>query len=33
MNRREWRLLNAGQPLDSRREPWHDGIAGRDQIG
>ena len=21
------------EPLDSRREPWHDGIAGRDQIG
>ena len=20
-------------PLDSRREPWHDGKAGRDQIG
>lgn len=28
MNRREWRLLNAGQPLDSRREPWHDSNAG-----
>jgi len=33
MNRREWRLLNAGQPLDSRREPCDASVAGRDQIG
>ena len=26
--RASWRLLNAGQPLDSRREPWHDPNAG-----
>jgi len=26
--RTSWRLLNAGQPLDSRREPWHDPNAG-----
>ena len=23
-----WRTLNAGQPLDSRRKPWHDPNAG-----
>ena len=26
--RASWRLLNAGQPLDSRREPWQAGDAG-----
>ena len=23
-----WQILNAGQPLDSRREPWQAGDAG-----
>ena len=26
--RASWRTLNAGQPLDSRREPWQDDDAG-----
>ena len=26
--RASWRTLNAGQPLDSRREPWQDANAG-----
>lgn len=34
LSRTSWRTLNADQPpLDSRRGPWHDGKAGRDQIG
>ena len=28
LSRASWRTLNAGQPLDSRREPWHDSNAG-----
>ena len=28
LSRTSWRTLNAGWPLDSRREPWQDGDAG-----